>query len=126
MASHLGGAWERQIRSAQRILSSLLQTHGKAFGKKSLLTLMVETEGILNSRPFTVETISDRTSELPLSPANILTRKSKVAMPPPGKFSKQDLYISKKMETYSACNKKVLVALKKRVSAATPRKKEVA
>ena len=30
------------------------------------------------------------------------------------------------METYSACNKKVLVALKKRVSAATPRKKEVA
>ena len=126
VASHLGGAWERQIRSAQRILSSLLQTHGKAFGKKSLLTLMVETEGILNSRPFTVETISDRTSELPLSPANILTRKSKVAMPPPGKFSKQDLYISKKMETYSACNKKVLVALKKRVSAATPRKKEVA
>ena len=53
---------------------------------------MVETEGILNSRPLTVETISDPTSELPLSPASILTMNSKVAMPPPGKFSKPDLY----------------------------------
>ena len=39
---------------AQRILLSPLQTHGKAFEEESLLTLMVETEGILNSRPLTV------------------------------------------------------------------------
>ena len=57
---------------------------------------MVETEGILNSRPLTVETISDSTSKLPLSPANILTMKSKVVMPPPGKFSKPDLYYRKR------------------------------
>ena len=73
-------------------MSSLLQTHGKAFDKESLLTLMVETEGILNSRLLTMETISDPTSELPLSPASILTMNSKVAMPPPGEFSKPDLY----------------------------------
>ena len=53
---------------------------------------MDDTEGILNSRHLIVETISDLTSELPLSPANILTMKSKVVMPPPGKFSKPDLY----------------------------------
>ena len=47
VASHMGGVWERQIHSAQRILFSLLQTHGKVF----------ETERILNSRPLTVETI---------------------------------------------------------------------
>ena len=35
-------------------LLSPLQTHGKAFEEESLLTLMVETEGILNSRPLTV------------------------------------------------------------------------
>ena len=86
VACHMGGVWERQIHSAQRILSLLLQTHGKAFDKESLLTLMVKTEGILNSRPLTVETISDPTSELPLSPANNLTMKPKVVMPPPGKF----------------------------------------
>ena len=68
----------------------MLQTHGKAFDEDSLLRLMDDTEGILNSRHLIVETISDLTSELPLSPANILTMKSKVVMPPPGKFSKPD------------------------------------
>ena len=75
---------------------SLLQTHGKAFEKEFLLTLMVETERILNSRPFTVEKISDPASELPLSLANILNMKSKVVMPPPGEFSKPDLYCRKR------------------------------
>ena len=46
VVSYMGGVWERQIRSARRILSSLLQTHGKTFDEESLLTLMVETEGI--------------------------------------------------------------------------------
>ena len=46
VASHIGGVWERQICSARRILSSLLQTHCKAFDKESLLTLMVETSNI--------------------------------------------------------------------------------
>ena len=53
---------------------------------------MVETEEILNSKYLTVETISDPTSELPLSPAKILTMKSKVVIPPPSAFSKPDLY----------------------------------
>ena len=60
----MGGVWKRQIRSARRILFSLLQTHGKAFDEQSLLTPMDETEGILNLRPLTVEKISDPTSEV--------------------------------------------------------------
>ena len=43
-----------------------------------------------------METISDPTSKLPLSPANILFMKSKAVMPPPGKFSKPDLYCQKR------------------------------
>ena len=96
VASHMDGVWERQIHSDRRILFSLLQTHGKAFDEQSLLILMVETEGILNSRPLTIEKISDPTSELPLSPANILTMKSKLVLPPPGEFSKPDLYRRKR------------------------------
>ena len=69
----MGGFQERQIFSSRRILFLLLQTHGKAFDEDSLLTLMVETEGILNSRPLTVETISNPSIELQLSPTNILT-----------------------------------------------------
>ena len=38
----------RQIRSAHTILSSLLSTHGKSIDEESLLTLVAETEGILN------------------------------------------------------------------------------
>ena len=68
----------------------MLQTHVKAFDEDSLLTLMDETEGILNSRHLIMETISDLTSKLTLSPANILIMKSRVVMPPPGKFSKPD------------------------------------
>ena len=69
----MGGVWERKIRSAHAILSSLLSTHGKLLGKESLLTLVAETKGILNSRPLTVETISDPKSDLSLAPSNILT-----------------------------------------------------
>ena len=95
-ASHIGGVWERQIRSARATLSSLLSTHGKSLDEESLLTLVAETEGILNSRPLTVETISDPTSDLPLAPSNILTMKSKVVMPPPGDFSRPGLYCRKR------------------------------
>ena len=48
-ASHMGGVWERQIRSAHAILASMLKTHGKSLDDESLLTLMTEVEGILNS-----------------------------------------------------------------------------
>ena len=52
---------------------------------------MTEVEGILNSRPLT----HDPTSLQPLSPMNILTMKSKVVSPPPGEFSKPDIYSRK-------------------------------
>ena len=47
--SHMGGVWERQIRSARSILSSLMQTDGRLLDEESLATLMAETEGFLNS-----------------------------------------------------------------------------
>ena len=88
LASHMGGVWEQQIRSARAILGSLLKTHGECLDDESLLTVMTEVEGILNSRPLT----HDSTSLQPLSPMNILTMKSKVVSPPPGEFSKPDIY----------------------------------
>ena len=87
-ASHMGGVWERQIRSARSILSSLMQTYDKSLDEKSLATLMAETGGILNSRPLTTDNISDLTSSLPLSPSNLLTMKSKIILPPSGDFSR--------------------------------------
>ena len=92
MASHMGGVWERQIRSARTILSSLIRTHSMSLDEESLSTLFAEVEAIVNSRPMVVETINDVNSEVALSPSHILTMKSKVVMPPPGVFGKPDLY----------------------------------
>ena len=39
-----------------------------------------------------METISNSKSEIPLSPSNLLTMKTSVVMPPPGKFSEPDTY----------------------------------
>ena len=36
-------------------------------------TLLAETEGIINSRPLRVETLSDVNIQIPLSPSNLLT-----------------------------------------------------
>ena len=54
-ASHMGGVWERQIRSAHAILASMLNMHGKSLDNESLLTMMTEVEGILIFQPLTVE-----------------------------------------------------------------------
>ena len=91
-AIHLGGIWERQIHSTRAILNGLLNNHGKSLDTESLQALMVECETILNSRPLTVDTISDVNSPAPLAPANILTMKSKVILPPPGVFEKLDIF----------------------------------
>ena len=83
LASHIGGVWERQIRSARNILSSLMKTHGASLDEESLNTLFVEVESIVNSRPLVVKTINDVNSRAALSPSHILTMKSKAVIPPP-------------------------------------------
>ena len=48
-ASHMGGVWERQIRSAKSILGPLLKTHGHSLNGEGLRTFVAETEAIINS-----------------------------------------------------------------------------
>ena len=38
LASHMGGVWEWQIRSAKAVPESLLKTHGVCLDDESLLT----------------------------------------------------------------------------------------
>ena len=94
-ASHMGGVWERQIRSIRTILASLLKTHATRLDDESLRTLFVEVEAVINSRPLAVETLSDESIE-PLTPNHLLTMKSKVVLPPPGTFEEADVYCRKR------------------------------
>ena len=94
-ASHMGGVWERQIRTARRILDTLLREHGSRLDDESLQTLMCEVESIINSRPLTVIS-SDVRDPYPLSPNQILTMKTGIVLPPPGKFQRNDVYMRRR------------------------------
>ena len=96
LASHMGGVWERKIRFARSILSSLLRTHSSSLDEESLNTLFAEVKAIINSRPLVVEAINDGNSEVALSPIHLLTMKSKVVMPPPSVFGTPDLFCEKR------------------------------
>ena len=74
-ASHMGGVWERQIRTVRSVLSSLLNNNGRQLDDESLSTLTCEAEAIVNGRPLTVTQISDPDSPSPLTPNQLLTMK---------------------------------------------------
>lgn len=58
-ASHMECVWKHQIPSESSVLEGLTRTNGKSLNDKALETLMVEVESAVNSRPLTVETLSD-------------------------------------------------------------------
>ena len=95
VASHMGGAWERQIRTVRGVLNSMLKSDTRPLDNEAFCTLMAEVEAIVNSRPLTIENINDPSS-MPLTPNHLLTLKSKVVMPPPGNFQSADVYCRKR------------------------------
>ncbi|XP_039475121.1 uncharacterized protein LOC120442556 [Oreochromis aureus] len=90
-SSHMGGAWERMIGVARRILDSMLMhTPSSSLTHEVLCTLMAEVTAIINSRPL-VSVSSDPDVPQILTPAMLLTQKQSVP-PPPGTFTEKDLY----------------------------------
>ena len=68
-APHMGGAWERLVRSVKEILFGVLQNH--ILTDQQLYTVLTEVENIVNSRPLTH--ISDDINDLePLTPNHLL------------------------------------------------------
>ena len=68
-ASHMGGAWERMIRSVRRILTSLMTE--RTLDNDQLHTFLLEAESILNSRLLTPITTDADVTE-PLTPNHLL------------------------------------------------------
>lgn len=95
-ASHMGGAWERQIRTIRSVLTSILDQSSHRLDSSSLRTYLYEVMAIVNSRPLTTEFLNDPLGPLPLTPNHILTMKSSVILPPPGQFEREDLYLRKR------------------------------
>ena len=95
-ASHIGGVWERQIRTVRNVVASLLRHHGTQLDGESLRTFMIEAEAIVNCRPLTFDMINTAPTPHSRTPNHLLTMKSKVIMPPPGDFRRPDLYSRKR------------------------------
>ena len=94
--SHMGGSWEREIRTVRNILASMLEESGRQLDDESFGTLMKEIQAIVNSRPLALNDMSSTDSPQPLTANHVLTMKTKVLMPPPGVFLREDLYLRKR------------------------------
>ncbi|KAL3983862.1 FRAS1-related extracelluar matrix protein 1/2 [Sarotherodon galilaeus] len=92
-ASHMGGAWERMIGIARRILDCMLLEQRKSrLTHEVLTTLMAEVAAIMNARPI-IPVSSDPESPCILTPAMLLTLKTGPTPPlPSGKFEEADLF----------------------------------
>ncbi len=102
-SSHMGGAWERMIGLARRILDSMLMREGHSnLSDEVLCTLMAEVTAIINSRPL-VPVSMDADSPLILTPAMLLTQKAG-SPPPAGNFSEKDIYKRQWRQVQSLAN----------------------
>lgn len=95
-ASHMGGAWERQIRTLRRVLTAILDQTSRRLDSTSLRTYLYEVMAIINSRPLTAHLLNDLAGPQPLTPNHILTMKSSIIFPTPGEFVREDLYLHKR------------------------------
>ena len=121
-SSHMGGVWERHIRTIRSILNTMLYQNKYRLDVSSLRTFLYEVMAIINGRPLTVQNLSDPNSLDPLTPNHILTMKSNIIIPPPGNFTKEDVYLRKRWrrlqfitnEFWSRWRKEYLVSLQPR------------
>ncbi|MCP3679961.1 MAG: transposase family protein, partial [Gammaproteobacteria bacterium] len=66
-ASHMGGVWERQIRTVRKVLQGLLDKYSGELTDEILETLFCEVESMVNSRPITklTDDTNDKTAITP-------------------------------------------------------------
>ena len=88
----MGGVWERVIRSARKVLGSLLRD--QLVSGEAPRTVMTEVKSVLKSRPLTLNRDSPTDFEA-LTPNHLLLLRPNGSMPP-GVFSKDDLYCKRR------------------------------
>ena len=78
-ASHMGGIWERTIRSVRKVVKGLLKE--QTVTDKGLGTLMYEVEAILNGRPLTKVSSDPKDAEA-ITPSHLLFLRSEPELAP--------------------------------------------
>jgi len=91
----MGGVWERLIRTVRCALETLLLSAGTQLDDEAFRTFMTEAECFVNFRPLATNVLNDPEAPEPLTPNHLFTWRTKVVLPPPGKFLRADLYSRK-------------------------------
>ena len=79
-ASHMGGIWERMIRTVRKVLLAI--TPKATLTDDDLHTLLAEVESIVNSRPLADITLEAGAVTYPLTPNHLLRLNPAMAPPP--------------------------------------------
>ena len=95
-SSHMGGVWERHIRTIKSILDVILHANRSKLNGATLRTFLYEVMAIINGRPHTAQNLNSPDSPEPLTPNHLLTMKYTIVTPPPGSFSVDDTYLRKR------------------------------
>ena len=121
-SSHMGGTWERMIRSVRNALEPLLLQAGSQLDDETLRTLLTEVECIINSRPLSVDNLCDAEAPEPLTPNHLLTMKPKrVLRTAPRKVSKSRSVLSQTLEKSSDGGESIFKCYKSGKSASSLR-----
>ena len=87
-ASHMGGIWERMIRSVRRVFNSVIRN--TVLNDSELNTVMCEVKSVINNRPITP--VSDDTEDAAALTPNHLLSLGVTGTPPPAVNDKTDEY----------------------------------
>lgn len=91
-ASHMGGVWERLIRSVRKVLTAVV--HEQMLTDETLLTFMCLAENVVNSRPLSA--VSDDPRDVnPLTPNHLLQLRATQVIPF-GVSNRKDMYVRRR------------------------------
>ena len=132
-ASHMGGVWERHIRTVRSALSALLKKNGSQLNDEALRTFMCEAEAVINSRPLTTDNTTSSVFLEALTPNHLLTTKTKVILtpppppppPPPPRLPRRRPVLKETVATRPAFNERVLDSMEERISPCSTRTAEM-
>ena len=119
--SHHGGVWECCIRTVRKVMKALMKE--QPLNDEVLLTMMCEVKAIINGWPITKVSDDPKDPE-PLTPNHLLLLRSGPTLPP-GRFGKEDRWISPQMEASPVPRGHLLEAMDTGVSPNPTRKKEM-
>ena len=91
-SSHKNGHVERQIRTVKSVLHNILFEHKDKLDDDTFSTFLAEVEGIVNSRPLSVQDLNNPDTTL-IAPINLSTQKSSIVNTFPGHFTERDVHL---------------------------------